>query len=94
MSRMVMGMVLLVVAFLMLVASAGIKSGGTPRPSTSLLRAVSMGFMVLAGALLVSSMVRVIDAGEVGVKHAFGTVTPSALLPGIRFVEPWSNVEI
>lgn len=94
MSRLVMGVVLLVAAFLMMTASAGLKSGAGPRPATSVLRAVSLGFMLLAAALLVSSMVRVIDAGEVGVKHAFGTVQPAALLPGIRFVEPWSNVEI
>src|SRR5690606_3723585 len=48
----------------------------------------------LLGALIVgTSMVKVIDAGRVGVKHAFGRVSPLPLLPGIRFVEPWASVE-
>lgn len=48
----------------------------------------------LLGAIIVAtSMVKVIDAGKVGVKHAFGRVSPRPLLPGIRFVEPWSSVE-
>ena len=34
-----------------------------------------------------------IDAGTVGVQHAFGKVTTAALLPGVRFVPPWSEVE-
>jgi regulator of protease activity HflC (stomatin/prohibitin superfamily) len=46
------------------------------------------------GALiLVSSSVIVIDAGQVGVRHAFGEVDPNPLLPGVRFVTPWSSVE-
>jgi regulator of protease activity HflC (stomatin/prohibitin superfamily) len=35
----------------------------------------------------------VIDAGRVGVRHAFGSVDPMPLMPGIRFVTPWSSVE-
>jgi len=35
----------------------------------------------------------VVDPGEVGVRHAFGYVDPIPLLPGIRFVTPWSSVE-
>jgi regulator of protease activity HflC (stomatin/prohibitin superfamily) len=35
----------------------------------------------------------VIDAGQVGVRHAFGTVDTVALLPGVRFVSPWSSIE-
>jgi regulator of protease activity HflC (stomatin/prohibitin superfamily) len=46
------------------------------------------------GALiLVSSSVIVIDAGQVGVRHAFGEVDPRPLLSGVRFVTPWSSVE-
>jgi regulator of protease activity HflC (stomatin/prohibitin superfamily) len=94
MGRLVMGIVLLVAAFLMMTAAAGIKGNSTsPRPAVSILRAVSTGFLVLAAILLVSSMVRIIDAGQVGVKHAFGRVSPTPLMPGIRFVEPWSDVE-
>ena len=39
------------------------------------------------------SAVVVIQPGQVGVRHAFGYVDPVALLPGIRFVVPWSSVE-
>ena len=35
----------------------------------------------------------VIQPGQVGVRHAFGTVDPCPLLPGIRVVSPWSEVE-
>lgn len=95
MGRLVMGIVLLVAAFLMMTAAAGLKSTtGQSRPATGILRAVSYGFVLLAIGLLLGSMIRVIDPGEVGVKHAFGTVSKTPLLPGIRFVEPWSNVEI
>jgi regulator of protease activity HflC (stomatin/prohibitin superfamily) len=95
MGRLVMGIVLLVAAFLMMTAAAGVsKSSGGPKPASSILRVVATGFMILAAIILIASMVRVIDAGQVGVKHAFGKVSGSPLLPGIRFVEPWSNVEI
>jgi regulator of protease activity HflC (stomatin/prohibitin superfamily) len=43
--------------------------------------------------LLLTSSVVVIDAGQVGVRHAFGEVDRRPLLPGVRFVTPWSNVE-
>jgi regulator of protease activity HflC (stomatin/prohibitin superfamily) len=36
---------------------------------------------------------KIIDAGTVGVQHAFGKVSPAPLLPGVRFVPPWSEVE-
>jgi regulator of protease activity HflC (stomatin/prohibitin superfamily) len=95
MGRLVMGVVLLVAAFLMMTAAAGLKSSpGGAKPASSILRMVATGFMILAAIILVSSMVRVIDAGQVGVKHAFGKVSEQPLLPGIRLVEPWSNVEI
>jgi hypothetical protein len=35
----------------------------------------------------------VIEPGQVGVQHAFGKVSQSPLLPGVRFVPPWSEVE-
>jgi regulator of protease activity HflC (stomatin/prohibitin superfamily) len=35
----------------------------------------------------------VIDAGQVGVQHAFGKSAPTPLLSGVRFVPPWSSVE-
>ncbi len=95
MGRLVMGVVLLVAAFLMMTAVAGLKGGsGGPKPAASILRAVATGFIILAAFLLVGSTVRIIDAGQVGVKHAFGKVSAAPLHPGIRLVEPWSEVEI
>lgn len=94
MGRLVLGVVLLVAAFLMMTAAAGLKTNAGPKPATSLLRSVALAFMVLAALIVITAMVRVIDAGEVGVKHAFGKVSQTPLLPGIRFVEPWSNVEM
>ena len=48
---------------------------------------------MLGAVILLSSSVVVIDAGQVGVRHAFGEVDPQSLLPGVRFVTPWSSVE-
>jgi regulator of protease activity HflC (stomatin/prohibitin superfamily) len=39
------------------------------------------------------STIVVIGPGEVGVRHAFGHVDATPLLPGIRVVTPWSSVE-
>ena len=57
-----------------------------------------MGKLVVGAALgglllMLLSAVTVIDAGTVGVQHYFGYVNPHPLLPGIRFVYPWSSVE-
>jgi regulator of protease activity HflC (stomatin/prohibitin superfamily) len=50
--------------------------------------------MTLVGlGFVLTSTVAVIDAGQVGVRHAFGTVDSTALLPGVRLVSPWSSIE-
>ena len=54
---------------------------------------VSLGLLVLGLLILTSSSVVVIDAGQVGVRHAFGKVDPLPLYSGVRFVPPWSSVE-
>lgn len=43
--------------------------------------------------ILLTSTFVVIGAGRVGVRHAFGEVDARPLLPGVRFVTPWSSVE-
>lgn len=53
----------------------------------------SIGLIVAGAATLLGSAVVVIDAGQVGVQHAFGQVSSRPLLPGIRFVPPWAQVE-
>jgi regulator of protease activity HflC (stomatin/prohibitin superfamily) len=95
MGKLVFGGVLLLAAFLLRVAAASAvaEGGGARRASVGLLRSASAGFLVVAALLILASMIVVIAPGQVGVKHAFGYVSDTPLLPGIRFVEPWSSVE-
>jgi regulator of protease activity HflC (stomatin/prohibitin superfamily) len=92
MSHLVIGGVLLVIAFSLLLAAATIRSQ-RPGPVVTLLRVV--GFAITGVGIFVAtgSAVKVIEPGMVGVRHAFGYVDPSPLLAGIRFVPPWSSVE-
>jgi len=90
MGKLVLGAIFAVVAFLMFTVSAATKG---PGQSAKILRSVG-GLVAALGALfIVGSMLVVIAAGEVGVRHAFGHVDPTPLLPGIRMVTPWSSVE-
>src|SRR5262245_23175683 len=50
-------------------------------------------FLLLGAFSLLGSSVVIIDPGQVGVQHAFGKVSPTPLLSGIRFVTPWSQIE-
>ncbi len=92
MGGLVLGLVFLAVAFLITTASAATKGQG-PRPVSGILRLVAIAVLVVGGVLVVGSTFVVIQPGEVGVRHAFGTVDPKPYLPGIRFVTPWSSVE-
>ena len=58
-----------------------------------LLRTAGWLLTAIGAFILLSSSVVVINAGQVGVRHAFGEVDPQPLLPGVRFVTPWSSVE-
>jgi regulator of protease activity HflC (stomatin/prohibitin superfamily) len=58
-----------------------------------LLRTGAWLLAAIGAFIVISSSIIVIDAGQVGVRHAFGEVDPRTLLPGVRFVTPWSNVE-
>lgn len=87
MGKLVFGGFLLMVAFFMMIArTPGTKSAG-------LLRAFSLGFSLLGAMFLLGSLVVIVEPGEVGVKHAFGSVSPTALTPGVHMVSPWSSVE-
>lgn len=90
MGKLVFGGVLVLAAILLIIASRvggeGNKAGGT-------LKGLATVFGVVGVLVALFSMVVVIDAGEVGVRHAFGQVDDQALLPGIRMVTPWSSVE-
>jgi regulator of protease activity HflC (stomatin/prohibitin superfamily) len=87
-----LGGAILVAAFLLFTAAAGRRaSGGTA--GARLFRTGAWLLTVLGALILLSSSVVVIDAGQVGVRHAFGEVDPQPLLPGVRLVTPWSSVE-
>jgi regulator of protease activity HflC (stomatin/prohibitin superfamily) len=90
-----LGGAVLVAAFLLFTAAAGRRSsGGTGTGAgVTLLRTGAWLLTALGAFLLLSSSVTVIDAGQVGVRHAFGSVDPNPLLPGVRVVTPWSDVE-
>lgn len=92
MSQLVLGFFVLAIGLLVLLGAAGIRSRG-PSQGGVIGRAVGLGLLGLGGFMLLTSAVVVIQPGTVGVRHAFGTVDPVALMPGIRFVTPWSEVE-
>jgi regulator of protease activity HflC (stomatin/prohibitin superfamily) len=89
MGKLVFGGVLLLVAFFLMLA----RSSATSGKSSGVLRTVSLLFTTVAALLILAALVVVVEPGEVGVKHAFGTVDPKPLLPGIHLVAPWSSVE-
>lgn len=91
MGRLILGAVILLVAFVVRTAGAGLKTSGGR--SSGLVNLVSLGLMVLAVFVLLGSTVVVIDAGQVGVQHAFGKVKQAPLLSGVRIVPPWTQIE-
>jgi regulator of protease activity HflC (stomatin/prohibitin superfamily) len=92
MGQMFFGLVLLAVAFFLRLGASTIRVEGA-RPVGGALRLASLGALVVGVLLILGSTAVVINAGEVGVQHAFGSVNPSPLLPGIRMVPPWSSIE-
>jgi len=89
MGSLVTGIILLFIAFILMTVAAG-RSG---MAGAKILRLIAFGLVALAAFSIVGSTVKVIEPGTVGVQHAFGTVSPTPLLPGIRIVPPWSSVE-
>lgn len=92
MGSLMLGGAILVAAFLLFTTAAGRRASGGSAGAT-LLRTSAWLLTVIGAIVLASSSVVVIDAGQVGVRHAFGEVDPNPLLPGVRFVTPWSNIE-
>jgi regulator of protease activity HflC (stomatin/prohibitin superfamily) len=93
MGSLMLGGAILVAAFLLFTAAAGRRASTTPSASGTLLRAAGYLLAIVGAVILVSSGVIVIDAGQVGVRHAFGEVDERPLLPGVRLVTPWSDIE-
>ena len=92
MGTIIFGVVILLVAVVVRTAGSSLKTAGG-RMSGALINLVSLALTVIGIGILVSSSVVVIDAGQVGVRHAFGKVDPIPLYSGVRFVPPWSSVE-
>ncbi|HEX6104434.1 MAG TPA: SPFH domain-containing protein [Gemmatimonadales bacterium] len=94
MGSLVLGGVVLAAAFIVFTAAAAAGGGGgAPRPMARLMRLGAWLLLALGTFILLGSSLVVIDAGQVGVRHAFGEVDPRPLLPGVRFVTPWSSIE-
>src|SRR5213596_2375127 len=94
MGELVFGLVLLAVAFFVRLGAATVRAesaGG--RSIGGVLRVLSYVALAIGVITVLGATTVVINAGEVGVRHAFGTVDPTPLLPGIRIVTPWSGVE-
>jgi regulator of protease activity HflC (stomatin/prohibitin superfamily) len=94
MGELVFGLVLLGVAFFLRLGAATVRGDSAAgRPVGGILRILSYVALVIGVITVLGSTAVVINAGEVGVRHAFGSVDPKPLLAGIRFVSPWSSVE-
>jgi regulator of protease activity HflC (stomatin/prohibitin superfamily) len=91
MAKLVVGALLLFVAFL--IRLAGVAAAGSSGRASGIVRSVSYGFIGIGIALMLFSTGAVIGPGEVGVQHYFGYVNTNPLLPGIRLVYPWSSIE-
>ncbi len=92
MSKLVFGFALLFVALVLIVGAGAVRPQG-PRPVTGLLRILGLALGVIGGIVVLASLVVIIEPGQAGVRHAFGYVDRQALLPGIRYVVPWSSIE-
>lgn len=89
MGTLVLGTILLLVG--LMVRKTATSVGG--KLAGGLVGVASLGLMVAGGFTLLGSTVVVINAGQVGVQHAFGKVADRPLLPGIRVIPPWAEVE-
>ncbi|MGE0441067.1 MAG: SPFH domain-containing protein [Gemmatimonadales bacterium] len=92
MGTLIFGILLLVVGLVVRATARGLGSSGS-KAAGAVVTIVSIVLIILGAFTLASSSVKVIDAGTVGVQHAFGTVSDAPLLPGVRIVPPWSEVE-
>ena len=90
MGKLVFGAILILIAFVMFTVSSITKE---PSRTPRLLRSVGGVIAALGALFIVGSLIVIIGPGTVGVRHAFGNVDPTPLLPGIRVVTPWSSVE-
>jgi regulator of protease activity HflC (stomatin/prohibitin superfamily) len=95
MGKLMLGGALLLASLFVMVGRAALASGSAQgsRPAAAFLRAIGLLLAAIGVLLVIGSTVVIIEPAQVGVRHAFGTVDPTPLLPGVRFVSPWSEVE-
>jgi regulator of protease activity HflC (stomatin/prohibitin superfamily) len=94
MGKLVFGLVLLAVAFFLRLGATTVRGDGSSGHAfAGPLRTVSYVLIFVGVVVTLASTLVVINPGQVGVRHAFGYVDPTPLLPGIRIVTPWSSVE-
>jgi len=83
MGKLVFGLVLLAIAFFLRLGAATVRGDSAAgRPISGTLRIFSYIALVIGIITVLGSTTVVINAGEVGVRHAFGSVDPKPLLPG------------
>ena len=92
MGELIFGIILLIAAFFVRLAASFIKTD-SGRPVGGLVKIASLGLAVVGVLVVLGATAVVINPGEVGVQHAFGSVAPQPLLAGIHLVPPWASVE-
>jgi regulator of protease activity HflC (stomatin/prohibitin superfamily) len=92
MGELIFGIILLVAAFFVRLAASFIKTD-SGRPVGGIVKIASLGLAVVGVLVVLGATAVVINPGEVGVQHAFGSVTSQPLLAGIHLVPPWASVE-
>src|SRR5437867_11164656 len=93
MGELVFGFVLLGIAFFLRLGAATVRGETTGGRSISgVLRILSYVALAVGVITVLGSTTVVINAGEVGVRHAFGTVDPTPLLPVFRILTLCSSI--
>ncbi|MBI1723845.1 MAG: hypothetical protein HYR48_08055 [Gemmatimonadetes bacterium] len=93
MGKLILGAAFILAGALMMTVAGVAKGQGGSRPAAAIVRTFAIVLAVIGGGFVLGSMIVVIGAGQVGVRHAFGHVDQQPLLSGIRLVTPWSYVE-
>ncbi len=92
MGELIFGIILLVAAFFVRLAASFVKTD-SGRPVGGIVKIASLGLAVVGVIVILGATAVVINPGEVGVQHAFGSVATQPLLAGIHVVPPWASVE-
>src|SRR5258708_32266031 len=92
MGELIFGIILLVAAFFVRLAASFVKTD-SGRPVGGIVKIASLGLAVVGVIVILGATAVVVNPGEVGVQHAFGSVTAQPLVAGIHVVPPWASVE-